>query len=180
MKRTKPSAKPFLELWPVKALTLEFGGWLQWLLVIDLFRNQHCPLSNPPSQNQLPSPQPQLFFSKLVLRLRPGKSVSPMKWSFFFDPIGFYVYSAFFFLFRRVGGELGCVQSLLPLHSAVSSARLTSCLGIDSSRSRSLSQGMLCSANPGVWFLQFFFTPFFSVSFIATSPLFLMPSSQSN
>ncbi|KHN18161.1 hypothetical protein glysoja_025051 [Glycine soja] len=31
-----------------------------------------------------------------------------------------------------------------------SSARLTSCLGIDSSRSRSLSQGMLCSANPGV------------------------------
>ncbi|KAL2346951.1 hypothetical protein Fmac_000951 [Flemingia macrophylla] len=46
--------------------------------------------------------------------------------------------------------ELGCVQSLLPLHSAVSSARLTSCLGIDSRRSRSLSQGMLCSANPGV------------------------------
>ncbi|XP_027356162.1 uncharacterized protein LOC113865656 isoform X2 [Abrus precatorius] len=46
--------------------------------------------------------------------------------------------------------ELGCVQSLLPLHSAVSSARLTSCLGIDSRSSRSLSQGMLCSANPGV------------------------------
>nr|KYP65135.1 hypothetical protein KK1_011364 [Cajanus cajan] len=46
--------------------------------------------------------------------------------------------------------ELGCVQSLLPLHSAVSSARLTSCLGVDSRRSRSLSQGMLCSANPGV------------------------------
>ncbi|KAG2400114.1 uncharacterized protein HKW66_Vig0100320 [Vigna angularis] len=54
------------------------------------------------------------------------------------------------FWFRWVGGELGCLQSLLPLHSAVSSARLTSCLGIDSSRSRSLSQGMLCSANPGV------------------------------
>ncbi|OIW21058.1 hypothetical protein TanjilG_28504 [Lupinus angustifolius] len=46
--------------------------------------------------------------------------------------------------------QLGCVQSLLPLHSAVSSARLTSCLGIDSSSSRSLTQGMLCSANPGV------------------------------
>ncbi|KOM28617.1 hypothetical protein LR48_Vigan561s000700 [Vigna angularis] len=58
--------------------------------------------------------------------------------------------SSFFFWFRWVGGELGCLQSLLPLHSAVSSARLTSCLGIDSSRSRSLSQGMLCSANPGV------------------------------
>ncbi|KAI4337505.1 hypothetical protein L6164_015912 [Bauhinia variegata] len=46
--------------------------------------------------------------------------------------------------------QLGCVQSLLPLHSAVSSARLTSCLGIDSRGSRSLTQGMLCSANPGV------------------------------
>ncbi|XP_019243897.1 PREDICTED: uncharacterized protein LOC109223882 isoform X1 [Nicotiana attenuata] len=46
--------------------------------------------------------------------------------------------------------QMGCLQSLLPLHSAVSSARLTSCLGIDSKGSRSLSQGMLCSANPGV------------------------------
>ncbi|KAM3282132.1 protein NONRESPONDING TO OXYLIPINS 2, mitochondrial isoform X1 [Capsicum chacoense] len=46
--------------------------------------------------------------------------------------------------------QVGCLQSLLPLHSAVSSARLTSCLGIDSKGSRSLSQGMLCSANPGV------------------------------
>ncbi|KAF1871832.1 hypothetical protein Lal_00020627 [Lupinus albus] len=46
--------------------------------------------------------------------------------------------------------KLGCVQSLLPLHSAVSSARLTSCLGIDTSNSRSLTQGMLCSTNPGV------------------------------
>ncbi|KAK9072829.1 hypothetical protein SSX86_009264 [Deinandra increscens subsp. villosa] len=46
--------------------------------------------------------------------------------------------------------RIGCVQSLLPLHTAVSSARLTSCLGIDSKGSRSLSQGMLSSANPGV------------------------------
>ncbi|KAL1224313.1 Protein NONRESPONDING TO OXYLIPINS 2 [Cardamine amara subsp. amara] len=36
--------------------------------------------------------------------------------------------------------QLGLLQSLLPLHSAVSSARLTSCLGIDSMNSRSLSQ----------------------------------------
>ncbi|XP_065851029.1 protein NONRESPONDING TO OXYLIPINS 2, mitochondrial isoform X2 [Euphorbia lathyris] len=36
--------------------------------------------------------------------------------------------------------QLGALQSLLPLHSAVSSARLTSCLGIDSTSSRSLSQ----------------------------------------
>ncbi|KAJ7965933.1 protein NUCLEAR FUSION DEFECTIVE 6, chloroplastic/mitochondrial-like isoform X2 [Quillaja saponaria] len=36
--------------------------------------------------------------------------------------------------------QLGCIQSLLPLHSAVSSARLTSCLGVDSTSSRSLSQ----------------------------------------
>ncbi|KAE9609136.1 hypothetical protein Lalb_Chr08g0243031 [Lupinus albus] len=51
--------------------------------------------------------------------------------------------------FRSIS-QLGCVQSLLPLHSAVSSARLTSCLGIDTSNSRSLTQGMLCSTNPGV------------------------------
>ncbi|KAG2691884.1 hypothetical protein I3843_08G026200 [Carya illinoinensis] len=36
--------------------------------------------------------------------------------------------------------QLGALQSLLPLHTAVSSARLTSCLGVDSSGSRSLSQ----------------------------------------
>ncbi|XP_060673735.1 protein NONRESPONDING TO OXYLIPINS 2, mitochondrial isoform X2 [Ziziphus jujuba] len=51
----------------------------------------------------------------------------------------------------RSVSQLGCVQSLLPLHSAVSSARLTSCLSIDSRSSRSLFQGMLCSANPGNW-----------------------------
>ncbi|KMT18056.1 hypothetical protein BVRB_2g032490 isoform A [Beta vulgaris subsp. vulgaris] len=42
--------------------------------------------------------------------------------------------------FSRVLSQMGAVQSLLPLHSAVSSARLTSCLGIDSTSSRSLSQ----------------------------------------
>ncbi|KAL1291089.1 protein NONRESPONDING TO OXYLIPINS 2, mitochondrial isoform X2 [Arachis stenosperma] len=42
----------------------------------------------------------------------------------------------------RSVSRLGCVQSLLPLHSAVSSARLTSCLGVDSRSSRSLSQEM--------------------------------------
>ncbi|EPS63373.1 hypothetical protein M569_11414 [Genlisea aurea] len=46
--------------------------------------------------------------------------------------------------------SLGVLESLLPLHSAVSSARLTSCLGIDAKGCRSLSQGMLSSANPGV------------------------------
>lgn len=109
MKRTKPSAKPFSELWIVKALTLKFGGRLQWLLVIDLFRNQHSPLSNPPSPNQLPSPRPQLFSSKLVLPLRPGKSVSPVKWSLFFDPIGFYVMLRFLF---QVGGWGACLLAV--------------------------------------------------------------------
>ncbi|KAL3498503.1 hypothetical protein ACH5RR_041235 [Cinchona calisaya] len=36
--------------------------------------------------------------------------------------------------------QMGCLQSLLPLHTAVSSARLTSCLGLDSKGSRSMSQ----------------------------------------
>ncbi|PRQ27544.1 hypothetical protein RchiOBHm_Chr6g0306421 [Rosa chinensis] len=49
----------------------------------------------------------------------------------------------------RPAPQLGCLQSLLPFHTAVSSARLTSCLGIDSRSSRSLSQGTL-GANPGV------------------------------
>ncbi|GAV65532.1 hypothetical protein CFOL_v3_09047 [Cephalotus follicularis] len=49
---------------------------------------------------------------------------------------------------RQTVSQLGCLQSLLPLHSAISSARLTSCLGVDSRSSRSLSQGML--ENPGV------------------------------
>ncbi|CBI20841.3 hypothetical protein VitviT2T_004624 [Vitis vinifera] len=40
----------------------------------------------------------------------------------------------------RSFSQIRCLQSLLPLHTAVSSARLTSCLGIDSSSSRSLSQ----------------------------------------
>ncbi|XP_004291172.1 PREDICTED: uncharacterized protein LOC101299733 isoform X1 [Fragaria vesca subsp. vesca] len=52
-------------------------------------------------------------------------------------------------LSRSAPPQLGCIQSLLPFHTAVSSARLTSCLGIDSRSSRSLSQGTL-GANPGV------------------------------
>ncbi|KAK9142065.1 hypothetical protein Syun_011465 [Stephania yunnanensis] len=52
---------------------------------------------------------------------------------------------------RSCRSERACVlQSLLPLHSAVSTARLTSCLGVDSRNSSSLSQGTLCRANPGV------------------------------
>ncbi|CAD5331435.1 hypothetical protein ISN45_At05g010680 [Arabidopsis thaliana x Arabidopsis arenosa] len=42
--------------------------------------------------------------------------------------------------FSRPIGQLGSLQSLLPLYSAVASARLTSCLGIDSQNSRSLAQ----------------------------------------
>ncbi|KAH6792338.1 hypothetical protein C2S52_002815 [Perilla frutescens var. hirtella] len=52
--------------------------------------------------------------------------------------------------FSRPVPQMAMLQSLLPLHSALSSARLTSCLGIDTKGCRSLSQGMLCSANPGV------------------------------
>ncbi|KAF6134267.1 hypothetical protein GIB67_014035 [Kingdonia uniflora] len=50
--------------------------------------------------------------------------------------------------FPRGPCELGCLQSFIPLHNAISSARLTSCLG--ARNARSLSQGMLYRANPGV------------------------------
>ncbi|KAG8381849.1 hypothetical protein BUALT_Bualt05G0015500 [Buddleja alternifolia] len=53
-------------------------------------------------------------------------------------------------LFARPFPQMGALQSLLPLHTAIASARLTSCLGADTIGCRSLSQGMLCIAYPGV------------------------------
>ncbi|XP_030469409.2 protein NONRESPONDING TO OXYLIPINS 2, mitochondrial isoform X2 [Syzygium oleosum] len=44
------------------------------------------------------------------------------------------------FFSSRSPAELACVQSLLPLHSAVSAARLTSCLSTTSRSCRALSQ----------------------------------------
>ncbi|CAN8267128.1 unnamed protein product [Cochlearia groenlandica] len=46
------------------------------------------------------------------------------------------------FSFSRCPSELGCVQSLLPLHSTVAAARLTSCLSTTSRSIRALSQEM--------------------------------------
>ncbi|KAJ9173381.1 hypothetical protein P3X46_016523 [Hevea brasiliensis] len=40
----------------------------------------------------------------------------------------------------RAPSELGCVQSLLPLHSAVATARMMSCLSTSSRSCRALSQ----------------------------------------
>ncbi|XP_057976879.1 protein NONRESPONDING TO OXYLIPINS 2, mitochondrial-like isoform X5 [Malania oleifera] len=40
----------------------------------------------------------------------------------------------------RSPSELGCVQSMLPLHSAVAVARMTSCLSSTTSSCRALSQ----------------------------------------
>ncbi|CAK9181927.1 unnamed protein product [Ilex paraguariensis] len=45
------------------------------------------------------------------------------------------------FSLSRCPSELGCVQSLLPLHSAVATARLMSCLSTTSRSCRALSQG---------------------------------------
>ncbi|KAL0007716.1 hypothetical protein SO802_009218 [Lithocarpus litseifolius] len=54
-----------------------------------------------------------------------------------------------FSLFTRNSvSELGGVQSLMPLHSAMATARMTSCLSLDGS-SRALSQGILCCSSPG-------------------------------
>ncbi|KAF8380511.1 hypothetical protein HHK36_027998 [Tetracentron sinense] len=52
--------------------------------------------------------------------------------------------------FTRSPAELGCAQSLLPLHSAVATARLTSCLSSNSRICRALSQGTLCCTSPGL------------------------------
>ncbi|MQM07737.1 hypothetical protein Taro_040580 [Colocasia esculenta] len=53
--------------------------------------------------------------------------------------------------FSRVPRQMSSLQSMLPFYSAVSAARLTSRLGVDAAGvSRSLSQGTLCSSNPGV------------------------------
>ncbi|XP_022639141.1 uncharacterized protein LOC106765833 isoform X4 [Vigna radiata var. radiata] len=44
-------------------------------------------------------------------------------------------------LLTRISPELRCAQSLLPLHSAVAAARMTSCLSVTSRSCRALSQG---------------------------------------
>ncbi|XP_062074752.1 protein NONRESPONDING TO OXYLIPINS 2, mitochondrial-like isoform X2 [Humulus lupulus] len=44
------------------------------------------------------------------------------------------------FSLSRPPAQLGCVQSLLPFHSAVAAARLTACLSTTSRSCRALSQ----------------------------------------
>ncbi|KAH7514180.1 hypothetical protein FEM48_Zijuj11G0061300 [Ziziphus jujuba var. spinosa] len=56
----------------------------------------------------------------------------------------------FFFFFCGSPAELGCMQSLLPLHSAVAASRMTSCLSTTSRSCRALSQGTLCCTSPGL------------------------------
>ncbi|XP_022758711.1 uncharacterized protein LOC111305431 [Durio zibethinus] len=46
------------------------------------------------------------------------------------------------FSFSRCPSELGCAQSLLPLHSVVAAARMTSCLSTTSRSCRAFSQGI--------------------------------------
>ncbi|KAG8374720.1 hypothetical protein BUALT_Bualt10G0025300 [Buddleja alternifolia] len=52
------------------------------------------------------------------------------------------------FSLSRSPAELGAVASMLPLHSAVADARMTSCLSSSSRSSRALSQGTLCCTSP--------------------------------
>ncbi|GAA0150776.1 hypothetical protein LIER_09639 [Lithospermum erythrorhizon] len=54
------------------------------------------------------------------------------------------------FTFSRVPSELGGVQSMLPLHSAVATARMTSCLSTTSERCAALLQGTLCCTSPSL------------------------------
>ncbi|KAJ8644292.1 hypothetical protein MRB53_006040 [Persea americana] len=53
-----------------------------------------------------------------------------------------------FFVFEdfKLRFEMGSLQMLLPLYSVVSSARLMSCLGVDSRSSRSLSHDVACQS----------------------------------
>ncbi|MED6146386.1 hypothetical protein PIB30_033995 [Stylosanthes scabra] len=53
-------------------------------------------------------------------------------------------------ILTRVAPELRCAQSMLPLHSAVATARMTSCLSTTSRSCRALSQGTLCCTSPGL------------------------------
>ncbi|KAG5039788.1 hypothetical protein AAZX31_05G058100 [Glycine max] len=53
-------------------------------------------------------------------------------------------------LLTRISPELRCAQSMLPLHSAVAAARMTSCLSVTSRSCRALSQGTLCCTSPGL------------------------------
>ncbi|CAN4077982.1 unnamed protein product [Withania somnifera] len=50
--------------------------------------------------------------------------------------------------FCRIPSELGGLQSMLPLHNAVATARMTSCLSSTSRSCRALSQGTLCCTSP--------------------------------
>ncbi|KAL1367175.1 hypothetical protein HN51_021226 [Arachis hypogaea] len=53
-------------------------------------------------------------------------------------------------ILTRVAPELRCAQSMLPLHSAVATARMASCLRTTSRSCRALSQGTLCCTSPGL------------------------------
>ncbi|KAG4930420.1 hypothetical protein GLYMA_17G142500v4 [Glycine max] len=53
-------------------------------------------------------------------------------------------------LLTRISAELRCAQSMLPLHSAVAAARMTSRLSVTSRSCRALSQGTLCCTSPGL------------------------------
>ncbi|KAK8970431.1 hypothetical protein KSP40_PGU013280 [Platanthera guangdongensis] len=95
-------------------------------------------ISSPPAKSCAHSP-----FSRQQLSL-----------FFYFSPrfpAPFYVlYNLLRHLFR-VSPNLSSLQSLLPLHSAVSSARLTSRLAIGCAfSSKALYQGTLCISIPGV------------------------------
>ncbi|TXG51153.1 hypothetical protein EZV62_023677 [Acer yangbiense] len=52
------------------------------------------------------------------------------------------------FCLSRSPSELGCAQSLLPLHSVVAAARMTSCLSTTTKSCR--LQGTLCCTSPGL------------------------------
>ncbi|KAH9611026.1 hypothetical protein KSS87_015316 [Heliosperma pusillum] len=52
------------------------------------------------------------------------------------------------FTFSRIPRELGCMASMMPLHDAVATARMMSCLSTTSRSCRALSQGTLCRTSP--------------------------------
>nr|XP_009789626.1 PREDICTED: uncharacterized protein LOC104237213 isoform X2 [Nicotiana sylvestris] len=110
---------------PLNPCAIEFFRFncIKWLQFADASETEHHHPRNTPLENL----QSHL---KLLLVFLDGKSSSALPSS---SP-------SFSSKLKSPLKQLGCLQSFLPLHSAVATARLTSCLNDGSRSCRALSQ----------------------------------------